>query len=267
MTRIGPDCQWFRSREWKKSGHSGKTGARTVAVSCPRRRGGRSVAVVKLVQRRGAGDMAAQRFGDFAQNMAADVEKIGRGRVVRGRHPGVVEIAGIAVGIDEVAGVILAHDGAGVVVDVARRDRAAEVGDSTGVVEDEQIVRRMGAVEVGDIRRALEGQPVIAFVFGLGGEVAALDQPLLRSAAAAVVALEEGCAGTVVGGGDPVLVVGRIHEIGDSDLLELVQTGGAAGAFAGGGQRRQQHGREDGDDSDYDQKFDQGEVLFHFFTF
>jgi len=56
---------------------------------------------------------------------------------------------------------------------------------------------------------------------------------------------------------DPTFVVAGIHEFGSADLLEFADTSGIARPFTRRRQCRQQHGSQDGDDGDYNQKLDQ----------
>ncbi|MPN53934.1 hypothetical protein SDC9_201603 [bioreactor metagenome] len=57
-------------------------------------------------------------------------------------------------------------------------------------------------------------------------------------------------------------MVVRIHQVGGTDLFQFVDAIRSPGAFAGGGQRRQQHCGQNRDDRDYHQEFYQGEFLF-----
>jgi len=53
--------------------------------------------------------------------------------------------------------------------------------------------------------------------------------------------------------------IAREKLIGQPYLFEVVHAVNALGARFGAGQRRQQHGRQDGDDGDHDQQLDQSE--------
>ena len=57
----------------------------------------------------------------------------------------------------------------------------------------------------------------------------------------------------------------RIHVHAHAQLLHVADAGNGAGLFTRFGQRRQQHGRQNRDDGDDDQKFDQGKLqdFFH----
>ncbi len=59
----------------------------------------------------------------------------------------------------------------------------------------------------------------------------------------------------------------RIHVHAHAQLLHVADAGNGAGLFTRFGQRRQQHGRQNRDDGDDDQKFDQGKLqnLLHLF--
>ena len=64
------------------------------------------------------------------------------------------------------------------------------------------------------------------------------------------------------------VVVGK-HDYAQADLLEVAGAIDDVGLLLGLGERRQQHGRQDGDDGDDHQKFNQGEPasMFRFQRF
>ena len=69
--------------------------------------------------------------------------------------------------------------------------------------------------------------------------------------------------GKLNAGRDDVFMIVAVHPGAETDLLEIVEAGGASGPVTRFIQRRQQHGREYGDDGDDDQKFDQSERFAH----
>ena len=56
-----------------------------------------------------------------------------------------------------------------------------------------------------------------------------------------------------------IIVVPGIHDIGEGDLLQVVEADHALGLLLGLGQRWQQHRGENGDDGDHNQQLNQGE--------
>ena len=82
-----------------------------------------------------------------------------------------------------------------------------------------------------------------------------------------VLVVTAGSAGRVVGDaeiGKHLIVVIQIHVEREPPLPEVAETGDAVGLFLGLGQRRQKHGRQNGDDGDDHQQFDQRESAFCF---
>ena len=63
---------------------------------------------------------------------------------------------------------------------------------------------------------------------------------------------------------DTVAVVTFPEAEGEADLLEVVDAVDALRLALGGGERREQHGREDGDDGDHDEQLDERERRFLF---
>ena len=62
-----------------------------------------------------------------------------------------------------------------------------------------------------------------------------------------------------------VAVVVGIHGVCQTDLFELIDAAGTAGAFSGCGKCGQQHRSKDCNNCDNDQKLDEGEIFTHFF--
>jgi len=67
----------------------------------------------------------------------------------------------------------------------------------------------------------------------------------------------------VLKAGEIILEVHRILQDAEHDLLGVVRAGDGTRLLACLAQGGQQHGRQDGDNSDDNQKFNQGEVFFH----
>ena len=57
-----------------------------------------------------------------------------------------------------------------------------------------------------------------------------------------------------------VIVIRQIHHPPQGQLLLIAEAGGHGGLLFRLGQRRQQHGGEDGNDGDHDEQFDEGET-------
>jgi len=84
-----------------------------------------------------------------------------------------------------------------------------------------------------------------------------------------VLVITTGCLGRVIGNaerGEDLIVVIQIHVEREAPLLEVVETGCAAGLFLGLAQRGQEQSGQNGDDGNDHQKFDQCKTTFHFHT-
>ena len=71
-----------------------------------------------------------------------------------------------------------------------------------------------------------------------------------------IIAVREGAADLSAAGKKHALIIVRIEDAGAACLFELIQASGGLRPFPRLVERRQQHGGENGDDRDNDQKFD-----------
>ncbi|MPM38880.1 hypothetical protein SDC9_85511 [bioreactor metagenome] len=197
-----------------------------------------------------------------ALDMPAEIEHVDRRRVVglaAGAPPtrqSIVEIEPVGA-----AGIVAADQLARGGVDRAGQRRGPggvrtppDVGNFGGVVPDRGRRRVVGSV-AGALGIAFE---LLLLVAGDGGivvgraEIVADDQLVNRACGFA------GGGAVIVGAlavdieRDIALIGVGVHEVGQSDLLELVDAVGAAGAFARRRQGRQQHRRQNRDDCDHD---------------
>ena len=116
--------------------------------------------------------------------------------------------------------------------------------------------RRGGIVAVADCK--IQSRRIAFIDFFIADIFVKQDSPVVPRAADRGAASREG-------GADVAFVVRRIHGSGKTDLLQIADAGDAFCFFTGLGQGGQQHGGQNRDDRDDDQKFNQGEVfVFHF---
>lgn len=71
-------------------------------------------------------------------------------------------------------------------------------------------------------------------------------------------------ADSVIGHGIGVVEVGEINLSSDSDLFGVAEVGDFLGSLFGLGKNGEEDGGEDRDNCDDDEKFNQGESLFHY---